>query len=554
MISRNIKPMQPGARATRQSGFILTMELVLIITILGIGLLVGLVAIKNELFVQYVKKKSEDVYVSDSTDPPIILGKARDFDEHEAPRLFYIDRGADGDGDGVGDGVEWPPGSGDAANYRAMTGVRDDRFTTRHRIFYRNSYNCGADGIVQPCIVTAGNELGDDRGVGIVGIDIDDGTGGTIGGAGRIAQAGGISYLYPLQGGPSYGIGRDLDNDINFSSGMPGELYREDAASCDPATVHSVWTSQTVIDGEPCESLVGGITVEAAKCPDGRNGPNLGDSCLNPADSRCVTTGTCTVSGLGCFDDGDCLAAGQRCSISNNLCTVQADCNGSCSASSGSCAVDGDCTGSVLGNCEVTTTTSCTVDADCPDIGQCENSGNLCANNGDCQSPPGESCITAPETCLGAVVDSCVGYEGICTAAGVDNCNTNNLICGCPTGWVDYGANCCPAGSTQDAPGQCTLGDTGEVVEAVPVGHFNAIQWTGPFRVNLPVNPDDFYFTTPNGGEGGGYTITDQKYIGPRSPDGRFEFIDPDGEASANPSPGSSSSANRGSLNPGGIP
>ena len=114
-------------RARGQAGFVITLELVLIFTILGIGLLVGLVAIRNALFKWWVNRQAQTVWVYDSSSPAKVLGPVRDFDEHEAPRLFYIDRN-----------VTWQDSLGDpfTANFRAFIGVRDDRFTGRQRIFY----------------------------------------------------------------------------------------------------------------------------------------------------------------------------------------------------------------------------------------------------------------------------------------------------------------------------------------------------------------------------------------------------------------------------------
>ncbi|HLF57936.1 MAG TPA: hypothetical protein VI942_13940, partial [Thermoanaerobaculia bacterium] len=57
-------------RDRAQGGFVITLELVLILTILGIGLLVGIVAIRNALFVYWQKKKAQAVLVYDSSVPP----------------------------------------------------------------------------------------------------------------------------------------------------------------------------------------------------------------------------------------------------------------------------------------------------------------------------------------------------------------------------------------------------------------------------------------------------------------------------------------------------
>lgn len=356
-----------------QAGFVITLELILIFTILGLGVMVGIVAIRNALFKLFLNKKSAEIYVVDS-DPAgqKVLGKAFDLDEHEAPRLQFVDKD-----------VTFPQANGVTVNRRVIVGVRDDRFTTRHRIFYENSLDCGAtdlgglpcggNNVCQACIVRNGDETGDNRGVGLVSVDgVVTSSGTAIVGSGRITNGGGIGYLYPMQGGPSYGIGRELDSSAWRAAhpGLPGSLYRETDADCDPASIRSVWTSQAVTEGPlgsntlPCEALPEGASVDAAKCPDGRNGAAIGDLCLPPADSRCVTA-----------DDGG-----------------------------------------------------------------------------------------------------------------------GGLICACPPGWLDLGANCCPPGTVAGAPGQCTLANNGQIAAGTPVldstGANALALYEPPFRVNIPVDVD----------------------------------------------------------------
>ncbi len=380
-----------------QAGFIITLELVLIFTILGLGVMVGIVAIRNALFKFFLHKKSAEIYVVDS-DPAgqKVLGKAFDLDEHEAPRLQFVDKGVDFGGVTV--------------NRRVIIGVRDDRFTTRHRIFYENSANCGSTDLgggtcttasCQPCIVENGNEEGDNLGIGFAAVDALDSGGDIAAVAAPIVQAGGIGYLYPMQGGPSYGIGRDVDS----GTGLPGTLYRETVDSCDPAAIRSVWTSQTVVSGEPCGGLPGGAVIAAAKCPPGADGDAIGDPCnVPPADSRCVTSGTCA-DGTGCSNNAECGLA-----------------------------------------------TPCTTGA------------LQCA---------------CPDTANGNPADD----------------------------WIEFGANCCPPGSTESAPGQCTIGNDGTIRIAEPVlnaGGDNALSiYVAPFFVNFPVEIDaTFEATEPGGFEG----------------------------------------------------
>ena len=78
-------------RINRQDGFVLTIEALLIFTILGIGLFVGLVALRDAVFKYKLSQQDQDFYVFDSSDPAKVIGKVASFDEHEAPLVPFID-------------------------------------------------------------------------------------------------------------------------------------------------------------------------------------------------------------------------------------------------------------------------------------------------------------------------------------------------------------------------------------------------------------------------------------------------------------------------------
>jgi len=243
--------------------------------------------------------------------------------------------------------------------------------------------------------------------VGYAAVDTIDSGGDTVATAAPIAQAGGIGYLYPMQGGPAYGIGRDVDS----GTGLPGTLYRETEDFCNPATIRSVWTSQTVVSGQSCATLEEGASVAAAKCQPGADGGNgLGETCNSPADSRCVVTGAC-VGG----------------------------------------------------------------------------------------SEPGTGCSVAAE---------CAGVGATCDTVGAKQCSCPDTFDGGDANdWIAFGSNCCPPGSTEAAPGQCTIGNTGILRIAVPVesgAGVNALStYIPPFRINFPVAFDaTFENTDPDGVEG----------------------------------------------------
>jgi hypothetical protein len=421
-----------------QAGFIITLELILIFTILGLGLIAGIVAVRNALFKFFLHQKASHVYVIDTDTPQKIIARAFDFDDFEAPRIQLADRGPTGTGVTFG---------GVTVNRRVLLGVRDDRFTSEHRIFYENSFDCGVLttggaactlATCQACIVSFGNEDGDNLGVGKAVIDIVDTGGDTVSGLGPIANAGGIGYIYALQAGPAYGIGRDLDD----ASGLPGTLYRETAPSCDPAIVRSKWTSQEVRSDLPCEALPAGATVAAAKCPPGADGNN---------------------------------AAGQPCNPGPNvdpLCRVSDICSG------------GDSTGS-----------PCVGNSDC-------NGNAFCA-------AAGQSFSQARACCTGLGTGTCNNVGNTCDLAADE-------ICGCPEwgdasladNWIAFGSNCCPPGTTEGAPGQCVIGNTGILREATPVVLANTATralsiYVPPFRINFPVTIDaTFQARAPGAFEG----------------------------------------------------
>lgn len=189
-----------------EGGFVITLELIIIISILGFGTLVGIVMIRDALVKHYVSRQSSETLVADANGK--ILGKAVDYDEHDSPRIFLIDRSRD-------------------TAFRTLIGVRDDRFTSREAVYYSGS-NCTGT----PCIKPPSDELTSSRGTGY------------------LPGTGNVSYFNALQGGPNYAVGRG-------SKGLPGYLFRESGLMCPviPSQFQSRWMSQKVVPGEPCESI-----------------------------------------------------------------------------------------------------------------------------------------------------------------------------------------------------------------------------------------------------------------------------------------------------------
>ncbi len=176
-----------GSGDRRQGGFIISLELMLILTILVIGTFVGCVAVRNALFQVSGSWIAHSNRIFDSTTPePLLVGKAKTFDLCEAPQIICRD-----------------PLDGRAA----LLGVRPDRFTSRDRVYYTGP-NC--TGI--PFLAPPGN------------------------------PAFSVGYFNALQS-VSFGVGAPSTWPADPALG-PGTLYRADAGPTTAVTILSVWTSQ----------------------------------------------------------------------------------------------------------------------------------------------------------------------------------------------------------------------------------------------------------------------------------------------------------------------
>ena len=176
----------------RQAGFIISMEAVLVISILGIGLFVGLAAVRNALFKYYLARQDLSFVVYDSSTPPRWLGTAVGFDAFEAPLLPFVDYGVK------------HPADANARNLRALVGVRNDRFTSHQPVFYSEANCTGTVCIAQE----------------------------TSSGSGAVAA------LYAMQDGPVYAVGAGLEKE------RQGALYRSSEGPCVAAAMLSKWVSQ----------------------------------------------------------------------------------------------------------------------------------------------------------------------------------------------------------------------------------------------------------------------------------------------------------------------
>jgi hypothetical protein len=183
----------PRIRGTDRSGFILTLTLILVATLLVIGTFVGFAALRNGLLL-----RSQKLMILDSSDPPQVIGWPVDFDLCEAPGILHQD-----------------PDNG----LRALVYVRPDRFVTRNRVYYSGA-GCTGDPYLAPPAVPPFAPPGLPVGYLNGGLDID-------GAPARVV----------------YGVGASTGFDFGtmLPTG-PGRLYRgEGMASL--MRVLSVWSS-----------------------------------------------------------------------------------------------------------------------------------------------------------------------------------------------------------------------------------------------------------------------------------------------------------------------
>jgi hypothetical protein len=229
----------------RSTGFIITLELILIFTILVIGSLVGVIAVRNALFQLYTAKAQFDVVIGDSSDPQVLV-KPVNYDLCEAPQILCKDPGFVDDGGGA----PFDPGAPSQGLF-ALVGIRPERFVSRDRVYFTDANCTGGAYVAFPGDSTLP-----------------------------------VGYFNALQG-VSYAVGPPENWPCTFGGTCVGVglLYRnaEDTPPGAPVDINSVWTSlnpdcylhsggtDPVVYSDPpehCEDLTGdGFTTDNLGVP-----------------------------------------------------------------------------------------------------------------------------------------------------------------------------------------------------------------------------------------------------------------------------------------------
>jgi hypothetical protein len=124
-------------RRKRSRGFILTLELLLLLAIFGTVIVFALVLVQQH-FVQSVSDPfGRTVFIYDSTSPSVLIGRAVGFNQYEAPQVIYR----------IPDPAE---------PVAALLGVRPANFTTRPSVFYDSPTCTGGAWMLDPTNAAAG--------------------------------------------------------------------------------------------------------------------------------------------------------------------------------------------------------------------------------------------------------------------------------------------------------------------------------------------------------------------------------------------------------------
>lgn len=121
-------------RRRRESGFIITLELILLLTIMGVVFIFALALIQKHLIESISEPFGRSILVFDSTGPKgnsRAIGRATSFNVYEAPQIVYR----------IPDKTE---------PIAALLAVRPSNFTTRQSVYYTNAGCTGSTYMLNP--------------------------------------------------------------------------------------------------------------------------------------------------------------------------------------------------------------------------------------------------------------------------------------------------------------------------------------------------------------------------------------------------------------------
>ncbi len=129
-----------GMRRRRPRGFILTLELLVLLSIFGVVAIFVMVLIQQHFVQEAGDYFNRTIFIYDSKAPSgssVLVGRAVSFNALEAPEIIYRDPSSS------------PP-------LAALLGVRANNFTTRQSVYYDNANCTGASWMLDPTNPTSG--------------------------------------------------------------------------------------------------------------------------------------------------------------------------------------------------------------------------------------------------------------------------------------------------------------------------------------------------------------------------------------------------------------
>jgi hypothetical protein len=124
-------------RRKTSGGFILTLELLLLLAIFGTVIVFALVLAQQHFVKSVSDPFGRTVFIYDSTAPSVLVGRAVGFNQYEAPQVIYR----------IPDPAE---------PVAALLGVRPANFTTRPSVFYDSPTCTGETWMLDPTNTAAG--------------------------------------------------------------------------------------------------------------------------------------------------------------------------------------------------------------------------------------------------------------------------------------------------------------------------------------------------------------------------------------------------------------
>lgn len=214
------------ARGSRQSGYIISIELLLIFSILIIGSIVAVVGVRDAVLRHLAIRDAAQLKVKDSTAPdPLIFGRPVNYDLCEAPQILCPDFGFDENNSG---GMATP---GSTEGLRALVGIRPDRFVTRNQIYFTGA-NCTGDAYIAPPPIPGSSNFLPSLPVGYFncGIQVDSSTPA-------------VPICYGVGPPTGWGAAASCDDVGDLPCSTGGRLYRSDGATTSMPAITSRWIS-----------------------------------------------------------------------------------------------------------------------------------------------------------------------------------------------------------------------------------------------------------------------------------------------------------------------